>query len=351
MPVLHGVDTSNNQGRAVVGIGPDVVAAGATGWWHKATQGSGYKDPYWPACRANAEAVGLVHRGPYHWLTPGSAVADQFRNFHDHVGDLHPGEVIQLDIEDPAGLPDAKVIECIELWEGAYPGRVLHYMARWYGRNGDGVHTPVSYLVDRMLARFGTAFRWWLPWYTTTFPGGLPTTPIVWQWAGGAGGVLIPTVGRIDSNQIIDLRRLDAASGYSPDLHLPLPPSPEVDMETIIFDSVDATGTRWAYAKFAGELDVHGVCRTIEWIDGGTEAKYLALGVRKINRGPGGYLDFRLEGDIPFGDPLYTWAATDFRRVSPVGSPGPQGAQGPTGPKGDPGPALKGVFPATVTIS
>lgn len=268
MPLLHGVDTSNNQGAGVVGIGPDIVNLGAPGWWHKATQGQKFRDPYWPVCRQARIDVGLRYGGPYHWPSPGTSVPNQFKNFRDFVGGLTTGEAIQLDLEDPAGLSDAEVIQTIELWEDEWPGRVVHYMGRFYMRQGN------TYMVDRMLARFGETFRWWLPWYTSTYPAGqLPVTPVVWQWAGGASGVVIPSLGRrVDSNQIIDVARLDAISGYGG----PRPPQPPGGTMEYMLWPVDGMNVVF-YGAFDGRYG-----HLVEPLDEGRIALYRSIGIKEM---------------------------------------------------------------------
>lgn len=214
MPRSDAYDTSNNQGAGVVGIGPQIVANGALGRWHKVSQGSNFRDRYWPAVRDADEATGLRYRGGYHWLNPGQSVADQFSNFVSWFGDIRPGESIQLDIEDPGGLPDDLVFEAIDRWADRYGiHRLFQYTGRFYMP-----HPPSgTYLIDRLMARYGDDLQWWLPWYSSVYPASrIPTTPVMWQWAGGAQGDLLQGVGRIDTNEIIDKVRLDIASGYAP---------------------------------------------------------------------------------------------------------------------------------------
>lgn len=254
MPSFHGSDTSNNQGAGVIGIGPEIKALGGDAWWHKATQGSGFRDRYWPACRQARIDTGLRYGGPYHWLSPNVPVPDQFKNFRDFVGGLTVGEGIQLDIEDPAGLSDATVFEAIELWEDEWPGRVFHYMGHYY----------MGGLRQRCADRYGDKFRHWLAWYSTTFPN-VGYTPVMWQYAGGATGVYIPSIGaRVDSNEIHDRQRLDQASGYGG----PQPPKEGADVPTIliipnvaIMLSPSSTGKGHSHAS---------------WIEEESEVNYLA---------------------------------------------------------------------------
>lgn len=224
VPTFDAADVSNNQGSLVTTIGPQLVALGASGWWCKATQSDGFRDRYWPACREARIDNRLRYGGPYHWLQPNHDVGAQFANFAGYVGDLLPGECIQLDVEDPGGLPDGLVFDFIDLCEARWPGRVIVYTGRWYMPYKPG-KIVLSYLIDRLIAHYGDDLKWWLPWYASSFPAGLPVLPVMWQWAGGANGVEVEGVGRIDSNQIIDRDRLELLCGYGD----PLDPS-EDDM-------------------------------------------------------------------------------------------------------------------------
>lgn len=216
MPNDDGVDTSNNQGAGVIRLGPELQAASVRGWWHKATEGATFRDVYWPTVRERSRE--FRYRGPYHWLSPGSQVSAQFQNFNSYVGDLEDGESIQLDIEDPQGLSDVKVFEAIDRWSERYAGRILVYTGRFYMPYKPNPGGPVeSYLIDRLMARYGEDLKWWLPWYASTYPGNkIPMTPVMWQWAGGGAG--LPTsVGRIDTNEIILKDQLEKLCGYNLD--------------------------------------------------------------------------------------------------------------------------------------
>jgi hypothetical protein len=319
MPAFDGTDTSNNQGSAVTGIAPNIQQAGGNGWWHKATQGQSFRDAYYPAVRANGESAGIRYRGPYHWLSPTSSVQAQFNNFHGLVGDLRLGEILQLDIEDPAGLPDALVFEAIDTWEAAYPGRVAHYMGRFYMPSGG------NYLVDRCLARYGDQFRWWLPYYSSTFPAGLPAIPVMWQWAGAAGGVSIGGVGKVDSNQIIDPGRLDQLSGYGSQP----PPPGGLDVPTVVLLS---DGNR---AAFISPSSVGAHCE-VWWIDSQAElSMWQSFGTPVQNITTQQLANIRLSGKMPTG--MNASQFKDWAGSGTVGPAGPQGLTGPPGPQGQPG--------------
>jgi hypothetical protein len=96
------------------------------------------------------------YSGPYHWLSPGKPLDRQLGNFQDAVGDLYPGEGIQLDCEQ-AGLDAAFIATAWELLGGAYgerAGRRLHGPLL-HGRHQ---RTPV---IDDLPAHI----EWWLAWY------------------------------------------------------------------------------------------------------------------------------------------------------------------------------------------
>lgn len=332
MPADDAADTSNNQGAAVVTIGPTLAAMGVEGWWAKATQSDGFRDKYWPACRQARIDAGLRYGGPYHWLQPNHDVGAQFANFVGYVGDLLPGECIQLDIEDPGGLPDALVFDFIDRCEARWPERVIVYTGRWYmPYNPTGKHVE-SYLIDRLIARYGADLKWWLPWYDSrTLPANLPVQPVMWQWAGGnpnspVPGLNVPPVGQIDTNQIIDRDRLERLCGYVKKPDPPIEP-------TEIIEEADVGQFRIIYPEGVKYEIIAGRRRDVT-----DDELFYALG-GVFQRPDGTFAD-------GFGKPV---ATPDSRKpIAFVGDRDrilalPIYEPTSTGPKGDPGPAPTGV--------
>jgi hypothetical protein len=212
------------QGNTLVGDAAVLTCAafGATGFWHKATEGVSYKDPAFRRRRAAARSY--RYSGMYHWLSPGKPLDRQLGNFQDAVGDLYPGEGIQLDSEQ-AGLDAAFIATAWEYWAAAYgEKRVGVYTGRYF--TGGTSRTPV---IDDLPAYI----EWWLAWYGpgaySLITARLPRVPFVWQWGGGKEGVQIPMLrnARVDSNQIILPAALDAFCGLDGPAPPPVPaPAP-----------------------------------------------------------------------------------------------------------------------------
>lgn len=81
--VTWGIDISNHQGDMDLNR---VKAEGFDFIWCKVSEGSGYKDPFWPGNRDKARAAGLILAG-YHYVKAGDSPAAQAKTFVDHLGD------------------------------------------------------------------------------------------------------------------------------------------------------------------------------------------------------------------------------------------------------------------------
>lgn len=220
-PPFHLTDWSTaGQGNTLAGdlaVATLVAFDGFTGFWHKASEGTGYEDPAFRRRRPLARAY--RYSGMYHWVSPGKPLVAQLGNFVAAVGDLAPGEGIQLDCEQ-VGLDAAFIRTAWTLWASVYgEDRVCVYTGRYF--TGATSKTPV-------IESLPSEIPWWLAWYgPSSFPliaPRLPRTPFVWQWGGGREGVRIPALrmARVDSNQIIDRAALDRFCG----LTAPAPPPP-----------------------------------------------------------------------------------------------------------------------------
>lgn len=177
-------------------------------------------------------------------------------------------------------------------------------------------------------------------WAAVVFnKSGLPNLPIGWdttlegwQFSAGynkQGPVYGASSGDLDLN-LVDPAALSRWYGGSP--YVPIPPQPQGDdMAVTIFEAIDAAGNRWANAVFAGEFDGR-LCRRVERIDGETLAGYRANGAKTINRGPGGFATFGLDGsfdDLVAAEQaaggIHQWSRSEFRNTNPAPIPGPPG--------------------------
>lgn len=165
----------------------------------KATQNTSFVDTWFAKNRAVTEQLGFRYRGIYHWLTPGVEIAAQLAHFEAVIGDLRPGEFIQLD-EEQSPLSLDECVEACELFSGRYPGRVAHYGGAFFGGYGH-VHPRLR------------PWPWWLAWYGPSTLPKVPVPPVLWQW----GGSIVPGMPKlIDSNQIIQPAQLELLAGYDP---------------------------------------------------------------------------------------------------------------------------------------
>lgn len=198
MPQLDGIDCSSNQGHGLENGGYDeAIAAGAWFAFEKATEGGGYRNPYFPH-RRQLIAAKFPMGGTYHWVSPGVPVARQVANFVGYVGSLGR-EGIQIDAEQ-AGITDDEVVGVTRGIYDYYGARVL-----LYGNLG---------LIARIQNRLPPDVKFWLPWYDDSWSfiagklyaaGVSESDVVVWQWGGGRQGVFLPSLGsRVDSNFVRD---------------------------------------------------------------------------------------------------------------------------------------------------
>lgn len=87
------IDLSHHNGNVDLGR---ANATGIVGVIHKATQGSGFKDPKYAARRKQAQEAGLLW-GSYHFATGADPVAQA--KFFLSVAQPAPGELLVLDFE------------------------------------------------------------------------------------------------------------------------------------------------------------------------------------------------------------------------------------------------------------
>lgn len=228
--VFHGCDVSHHQTDSPKPSSfnwPATVQMGATFGACKVTEGERFVDSAWHANRAGMAAAGLRWRGLYAWISPDHTAAAHVALFKSLVGSLNTGEFVMLDIEQHP-LTEAQIVAALEAFEAAYPGRVVRYQGLYFpfGREGE---SPLF-------------ARW--PWIIAYYSASLPTLaeqPVVWQWAGGAGGVVIDGY-HIDSNTVLDPAALDRVCALAPQ---PSTPTEEPDVfEGFVKD--DSAGHFWA---------------------------------------------------------------------------------------------------------
>lgn len=182
----------------------------------KATQGVAFVDPKLARNRAEMLRTGHRYRGLYHWITPGVPAVAQLANFERAVGELAEGECVQLDCEQD-GISIDDMAAAWQAWSARYPGRVIIYAGAFL--NGWQAHPALA------------GAPWWLAWYRTSTWDELelfarvvkhytfPWQPTVWQWGGGANGVVVSGIaaqgGHVDSNQILRVDVLEALCAYT----------------------------------------------------------------------------------------------------------------------------------------
>lgn len=335
-PRFDGTDWASYQAGATTVTWQSLQAMGCRGSWWKSTQSIDYVNPYFAGWRLTAQQLGFQYRGPYHWLSPATSTAAQLAHFVSVVGDLHDGECIQLDCEQgPSrpgasdGLTDDEVVAAWDLWNAHYPGRVLVYLGRFFNGSSDGG----GYMIDRILKR-RPALKWWLPYYTSTFPSGLPATPVMWQWGGGGNGAIVPPLGRVDSNQIMDEAALKLLSNT-----VIGPPDPPGDDVPTILQCSDA------YAAFLANVS-NGVAHEVEWLEAARVPYFSSLPKQTITVAQ--LKPCTLIGPLPTGDEV-TWTADNFWRVV-ESTQGPAGPPGEPGQKGDPGEIPHGTYAITGSV-
>ena len=114
MPVAYtpGIDVSHWQGQI---DWPAVRSAGKIFAFIKATEGTSYQDPAFPANWQGSKAAGL-RRGAYHFFRPAQDPAKQadlfLRTVPQAPGDLPPA----LDMEASVSMRAATYISKVEVW-------------------------------------------------------------------------------------------------------------------------------------------------------------------------------------------------------------------------------------------
>lgn len=188
----------------------------------KMSQGTTYVDSTGWRNRAAMKAAGYPYRGLYHYAEAGDP-AGNAHHFQDQVGDLELGEFVFPDSEAGMEPTVAAMMALLEAFETVWPDRVVDYRGKFFADGGS------------------LAFDHW-PWILAAYPWPIQVMPsaprpvTVWQYAGGAHGVVVPgtrdlgagplPIGHVDSNKIVDEARLRSACGYTTGQQVPIGDDP-----------------------------------------------------------------------------------------------------------------------------
>jgi lysozyme len=178
-----GIDIASYQHPGGAGIDWSAVAANRRFVIVKATEGTGYVNPYYADDVKQARAHGMV-AGAYHFLRYSSSGAAQAQHFLAHFGGMKPGDLPpMLDVEDTndaasPGQRAAIMKEWLDTVEAAVGRKPMIYSGSWYW--GPYVGGPSGY---------GGVY----PTAWAAYVSGCPKVPDdfpsinIWQYQGGGG--------------------------------------------------------------------------------------------------------------------------------------------------------------------
>jgi lysozyme len=235
-----GIDVSNNNG----GVNwPAVAAAGVQFAIAKASEGVGFVDSFLASNFAGMQANGIL-RGAYHFGRPSQsgpqAEADFFVDtLMAQLGDLAVGDIVALDLEDPAAGGD------LSDW-------TLTWVQRVESRLGFKplVYTSPSYIQEHHLANRPELadYGLWLASWGVPTP---PPAPAPWelvaihQYEVGPSGSVPGVVGEIDLDRFNGPRDRIALYGRPGTATDPTtPPTPEFIVGAGILARMGALGDR-----------------------------------------------------------------------------------------------------------
>lgn len=126
---LYGIDVSNHQGNF------DFAAAAGEGFvfaTHKITEGTGYRDPYWPRARAEMASHFPGRWGGYVFCRTDTDPVIEAQVLRDHAGGID--FPLQVDYEDTTnGGSVDDLLRRIDAYRAAGFERLLPvYLPRWY---------------------------------------------------------------------------------------------------------------------------------------------------------------------------------------------------------------------------
>jgi lysozyme len=199
--VVRGIDVSNNNG----GINWEQVrASGVEFGFAKVSEGTGFRDGFFPYNWQNMKTNGLV-RGAYHFARPHAntwrAEADWFLSLLDAAGGLEPTDSVVLDMEDDQA-------------SGSVNNWTLNWLEYVHGKVG---FPPLLYTGSYYLSEHSidspelSTYPLWLAAYQQGMPPcPLPwLTYLVWQYSGSGR---VPGVnGDCDLDSVYALDDLKAA--------------------------------------------------------------------------------------------------------------------------------------------
>lgn len=230
------------QGREVV-TGPDisnhqydvdhaaVAAAGHSFLWAKASEGTGYVDPYYIKNRDGAAAAGLVF-GAYHWITPDSDGRAQADLFLRVTSNAQGCSFVVLDAEQ-SGL----TADNITAWLQSVEAQVSCPIAIYCGAYTDPTVRPVAW----------RKYAPWLAAYGPNRPGqdpsrmADPVNPTPWgSWTGWqfTSVASVPGVNGNCDMSVLDRAWFDALIGASTSSAAPSQTS-HMETDMILFTNPD----------------------------------------------------------------------------------------------------------------
>lgn len=216
--LLSGVDVASFQHPGGASIDwAAVKASGQSFAFIKATEGTGYTNPYFASDWSAAGAAGL-YRGAYHFARPAlplSTAIDQARYFVSRAGSMTGAADIGgvLDLETTGGLGQADLASWTRAWLGEVQrltGKApMIYTGYYFWQDSLGNPTDI-----------GASYRLWLPSYpanpdSTTFRPLVPAGWSTWTfWQYRSDGSVPGISGSVDMNRFCcDVGSLAALGG------------------------------------------------------------------------------------------------------------------------------------------
>lgn len=248
---ITGIDVAGHQHPNGAPIDwTEVVGAGHSFVFVKATEGSTYVNPYFADDISDAAAAGL-YRGAYHFARPGTGTATaQAEHFVAtagllaQVGDLPP----VLDLEVTGDLTPAQLATWAREWLGT--------VERLTGRV-PVLYTSPSFWTDRMAASTGfTRHPLWIAHYTSATAPRVPAGWTGWSfWQRTNQGSVAGIEGNVDLNEFNGTAAgLAALAGAGP----AEPPGPEQVSTSLALRADRAQLRRGVTARLRGRLTAAG---------------------------------------------------------------------------------------------
>lgn len=242
-PVL--VDTSHHQDYRI-----DFAAAkkaGIKGQYHKATEGTGFRDPDYATRRAAAKKAGLAF-GAYHFARPSNGDADDEARHFLSVAKPRPGDLLPaLDLETTEGLSIGSLRGWAKEWS-----RIVSAAC--------GGHDPVVYSPWDLQV---PGLRWRPRYNDANTPPALPWD--VWQFSNGVLGVPDRVAGFPGAT---DLNTLRKGLPFSALVY----PKPKVPRPSVTFDlmhvSMQFSDSPAQMESDAGRIFARAKKRGVRWVTG-----------------------------------------------------------------------------------